>query len=86
MLASDAVLGVRPVGDIPSSAGMFAQVEEPEECEYSTLDDLDHENWNSSLESDIRSRSLSGRACARDVSAVFEVCEKEVAAGHMNGY
>ena len=83
MLASDAVLGVRPVGDVPSS-GMFAQVEE--DGEYLSLDGLDHERWNSFLESDIRSRSLSGRACARDVRAVFDACEKEVAAGHMNGY
>ena len=83
MLASDAILGVRPVGDVPSS-GMFAQLEE--DCEFSSLDNLCHDEWNSFLESDIRSRSLSGRACERDIRAVFVACEKEVASGHMEGY
>ena len=82
-LAIDAVLGVRPVGDVPSS-GMFAQVED--DGAYASLDELDHDRWNTYLESDIRSRSLSGRVDARDVDAVFAACEKEVAAGHMHGY
>ena len=62
---------------------MFAQVED--DCAYASLDELDHDKWNTYLESDIRSRSLSGRVGARDVDAVFAACEKEVAAGHMHG-
>ena len=82
-LASDVVLGVRPVGDIPSS-GMFAQQEE--DTEFVSLDVRKHDEWNTFLDSDIRARSLSGRACDKDMSAVFAACEKEIEAGHMQGY
>ena len=51
-----------------------------------SLDVREHDEWNTFLESDIRSRSLSGRACEKDVSAVFAACEKEIGLGHMQGY
>ena len=62
------------MGDIPST-GMFAQQEE--DAEFVSLDVREHDEWNTVLESDIRARGLSGRACDKDVAAVFAACEKE---------
>ena len=88
LLASDVVLGVRPVGDVPASESSAPEVEE---AELTSLDEMDNVAWNSCVVRDVTSRagkarSTTGCVVSRDLEAIFMVCEKEVSRGYMHGY
>ena len=46
LLASDVVLGVRPVGDVPASESFAPEVKE---AELTSLDEMDNAAWNSCI-------------------------------------